>query len=997
MELRPYQKECVDILDKTESGRHIVALATGLGKCLGRGTPVLMYDGSIRPVEQIKAGDIVMGPDGKPRLACGVTRGTGPMYRIIPEKGTPYTVNGPHVLSFRIAGNVEAPDGKIYRDGEICNISVTEYLDASEEFKSAAKGWRTGVEFPECEVPIPPYKFGRMFFRQSNVLLADNRIPPAYLHNSKHMRMGLLRGIMGEIMGEIQSCEFDDKILAEQVLYLARSLGYDSGLEQTGSKWRVWVSGSPHIGTAVTFGVKVVPIGTGEYFGFELIGTDRLFLLGDFTVTHNTVIFSSLKRNGRTLILSHRDELVRQPEKYYDCPYGIEKADETSNGEEVVSASIQSLAMDKRLKKFSPDEFDTVIVDEAHHAAAPTYKKVLNYFSGARRVFGFTATPKRGDNVRLNDVFKDIIFSRNLQWGIENDYLCGIRCKLVNGNYSLLGIKKTAGDYNLHDLEDTMDCDEVMALSAKVYIDNCHEKGRHTLIYCISKSACEGIMASIRELIPDEPESIQMVTGETPSEERKQILEDFSSGKIKAIVNCMVLTEGTDLPICDAILNLRPTCNTSLYTQIVGRGTRMHEGKDYCLVIDVIPTDGNERMLCTAPTLFGVNPMLLDGKTRERFDGEEDLAELCDTLRGSIKDFVARLEYEIENINRLLDESEKTLNESKDLKDYILNHAPWQTEGSQVDAGRLFLRENADDEKAYVIYPNYYQKIYLSKPDVLGNTTIRFHVTKKIKNDVVEEHYIGELPWDEAIDLALKYCQSMPEYYRYCWDKEAMKRWKEMPCTEKQADRLSNDLRKYNINTSDSLSVSKLDASLLIDHMGNIKERKAFLKEFGYRPRTKASIKAEKQKRYTEKAKETEQEEENGRKKFLDFKEKILRTSAAMERKRLNEERRMEKMTFYEMEFTAYGRKEPPTSKQTSYLKSLLDESTSRGYLMPEGFQISTLNMRQCSCLISMLTGIKKKLPCLPQPKTIANVGDILAKSMNQEQFSAKLIFKNSY
>ena len=135
-----------------------------------------------------------------------------------------------------------------------------------------------------------------------------------------------------------------------------------------------------------------------------------------------TVTFSRIARNGRVLIISHRDELVRQPARYYDCSFGIEKAGERSCGEEVVSASVQTLKSKRRLAEFDPEEFDTIITDEAHHAAAPSYKKIFEYFK-PRLHIGFTATPKRGDGVRLDDVYEDIIFERDLLWGINNGYL----------------------------------------------------------------------------------------------------------------------------------------------------------------------------------------------------------------------------------------------------------------------------------------------------------------------------------------------------------------------------------------------------------------------------------------------------------------------------------------------------------------------------------------------------------------------------------------------
>ena len=98
-----------------------------------------------------------------------------------------------------------------------------------------------------------------------------------------------------------------------------------------------------------------------------------------------TVVMTHLKRNGRVLLLSHRDELVRQPEKYFDCSFGIEKAEEHAGDEEVVSASVQSLSRPDRMKRFAPDAFDTIIIDEAHHSAAKSYRAVLDYFSGAKR------------------------------------------------------------------------------------------------------------------------------------------------------------------------------------------------------------------------------------------------------------------------------------------------------------------------------------------------------------------------------------------------------------------------------------------------------------------------------------------------------------------------------------------------------------------------------------------------------------------------------------
>lgn len=154
--------------------------------------------------------------------------------------------------------------------------------------------------------------------------------------------------------------------------------------------------------------------------------------------------FSRVPRRGRMLILSHRDELIHQPEKYFNCSFGVEQGKETSHGEEVVSASVQSLV--RRLDKFKPDDFDVMITDECHHAAAPSYRKIYDYFT-PRLHLGFTATPNRNDGVGLKEIYQDIIFQRDLRWGIENHYLSPLHCLRVDIGYDLRSVAMRLGDY----------------------------------------------------------------------------------------------------------------------------------------------------------------------------------------------------------------------------------------------------------------------------------------------------------------------------------------------------------------------------------------------------------------------------------------------------------------------------------------------------------------------------------------------------------------------
>ena len=238
-----------------------------------------------------------------------------------------------------------------------------------------------------------------------------------------------------------------------------------------------------------------------------------------------TVTFANIRRQGRMLILSHREELVRQPLKYFDCTTGIEMASERSHGEEIVSASVQSIV--HRLDNFDPDEFDVIIVDEAHHSAAGTYRKVLEHFT-PRQVIGFTATPNRADKARLDDIYEEIVFKRDLKWGIKNGYLCDIDCKRIDIGYDLSAVHTRCGDYAPGELSEAMSGTEDAI--AEAYRDMA--KGA-TLIFAASVSHAE----SIAEKIPDSV----VITGKTKN--RENIINAFTERKIPCLINCMVFPE----------------------------------------------------------------------------------------------------------------------------------------------------------------------------------------------------------------------------------------------------------------------------------------------------------------------------------------------------------------------------------------------------------------------------------------------------------------------
>ena len=319
-----------------------------------------------------------------------------------------------------------------------------------------------------------------------------------------------------------------------------------------------------------------------------------------------TVIMSFIKPRGRMLILSHREELVNQPVKYFSVPVGFEQANRRSNGEPVVCASVQSLV--RRLDKFSPDEFDVIITDEAHHAVAPSYRKIYDYFK-PRIHFGFTATPNRGDKQGLGAVFNDIIFERDIRWGIKNEYLSDIKCLRVDIGFDLSNVKKQKDDFNLSLLAAAVDIteqNEAVALAYEKY-----HVGQ-TLIFATTVQHAH----NIAKLIP----GAVVVSAETQN--REQIIQDFTDRKIPCLVNCMVFTEGTDMPLIETIIIARPTRNPSLYMQMVGRGLRLYPGKEYLTLLDCVGVSGKVD-ICTAPSLFGIP--LEDKKYKELQKGDDGI------------------------------------------------------------------------------------------------------------------------------------------------------------------------------------------------------------------------------------------------------------------------------------------------------------------------------------------------------------------------------------
>lgn len=375
-------------LDRLTSGWQpsdliIVAARPGMGKCLGKGTKVVMYDGSLRNVEDVKVGDLLMGDDSTPRKVLSLARGQEQMYWIRQNKGIDYRVNESHILSLKKSRK----EGKGNR-GEVLNISVKDYLSKSDKFKSNYKGYRVAVEFDKKAVSVEPYFLGiwlgdgtttkvsitnqdeeiieylheyaealdfsvtvgeqegktptysivggsqghrgnsmRTMLNEINVL-GDKHIPEEYLINSTENRLELLAGLIdsdGHYLVQSNGYEIAQKkeSLARQIKFLCDSLGFRTSLKSKKASiasigyettvWRLRIYGDIDkipvrierkkanpwksiVDWKVT-GITVEKDIVDDYYGFEIDG-NKLFLLEDMTVTHNTSYTLALARNA---------------------------------------------------------------------------------------------------------------------------------------------------------------------------------------------------------------------------------------------------------------------------------------------------------------------------------------------------------------------------------------------------------------------------------------------------------------------------------------------------------------------------------------------------------------------------------------------------------------------------------------------------------------------------------------------------------------------------
>lgn len=323
-----------------------------------------------------------------------------------------------------------------------------------------------------------------------------------------------------------------------------------------------------------------------------------------------TVVFNTVanQRPGQTLILAHRDELIEQARDKYYSMFGEVPGKIKSSENEIKAITVGSVQT--MCRRDYSGVFQTVIVDEAHHAISPSYQTVLGQFPDAK-VLGVTATPDRGDKKNLAQYFDGIAYEYSLKTAVKEGYLSPIVAKTIPLEIDVSSVKVSVGDFEVGSIGEALEPYlEQIANAIRI-----HASARKTVVFCPLIS----IAQELANMIPGAKEVNGM------SEDRKDTLAWFDeAGPGAVLCNAMLLTEGWDCPSCDCVVVLRPTKIRSLYCQMIGRGTRLFPGKENLLILDFLWMTTRHN-LCRPASLVSDNEEDVQTVVKKAKDEEIDL------------------------------------------------------------------------------------------------------------------------------------------------------------------------------------------------------------------------------------------------------------------------------------------------------------------------------------------------------------------------------------
>lgn len=332
------------------------------------------------------------------------------------------------------------------------------------------------------------------------------------------------------------------------------------------------------------------------------------------TGSGKTVVFTHLARRraqaGRTLIIAHREELLAQANEKLamiapDLRVGIVKAQRDEHGPDVdvVVASIQTLARPKRLAPLV-GTVSTVIVDEAHHAAAKTYRDVLEalgcFGDDGPLTVGVTATAGRGDGVGLDSVWQEIVYQRGIIHMIAEGYLVDVSALEIVTDLDFGRVKTARGDFVDGSLGEEIT--NSGAIEAAAFAYHRYAKDRRGIAFTPTIATAHDLADRLTAL----GVRAEALSGETHRDERAAILQRLHTGETQVVANAAVLTEGFDEPAVSCVLVARPTKSRPLFVQMAGRALRLHPGKQDALILNLFAPP--EAGLATIADLTGLPP-----------------------------------------------------------------------------------------------------------------------------------------------------------------------------------------------------------------------------------------------------------------------------------------------------------------------------------------------------------------------------------------------------
>ena len=388
------------------------------------------------------------------------------------------------------------------------------------------------------------------------------------------------------------------------------------------------------------------------------------------TAGGKTIVFSHLikerQKLGKTLILAHREELLNQSkDKLYQVDptitSAIEQAELKTNGEQVIIASVATIGRkgSKRLLKFSPKEFKTIIIDETHHFSLQnqSYTNVIRHFGLLKSesendwnpalLLGVTATPQRADNANLEKVFDEVVYNYGIIDAIRDGWLSRIRAFRVDTRSSLNSVHTRAGDFAQDELAGVVNNPERNDLVVKTYLEQFNSK--QVVVYAVNVAHATALTKAFK----DKNINCEMVIGTTEKTIRHDILDLFEKKKINVLLNVGCLTEGWDCATIDCIFHARPTQSGVLYRQICGRGMRLHPDKPYLTIVDFVDNTFRHNLQTSASLLGLEGNVNFRGKDIvDSLEQIEKIKEMAPTYNLNKLDF-DNLDYLMEEVDLL--------------------------------------------------------------------------------------------------------------------------------------------------------------------------------------------------------------------------------------------------------------------------------------------------------------------------------------------------------